>query len=590
MYLVKSRNLMIVLLILLFLLVPVTIAGDGDYKIPSVVKDVTVNDDGSVHISEKIVYDIEGSVNGVYRNIPLTGRQSVRNISVKTPGYYNTLEVDRNDNSTILRVWLYEDKDKTRKTENARVEVTYDYTIRKGVKVYNDIAEMQYMTWGSEWNSKVDSMESNIHVPGTKNDIEYWNNPGDNVVSSQWTSDDTLTVKLENIDAHTSFEQRILMPKNYIKNTTFAQVIHVDAKQRIEDDQRKYEEEHNKQNIIVTLAWTILGLLLLVPFGIYWFFGREPKIEYNAEYEYDLPSDATPLQVNILINGNVGVITDDAMYATILDLINRKYFKIVVNDRDNTIIRQTGKDMGHLREYELSLIDFLSSFAQDGDISIGYVGRRSHYHQFQRFSAKWYKQAREETSDTWIKQYFDDRGSNLLLYCGIMYWILFILTIIGMEFMLIPAYLTTLALVSMIVFMIGAVLLFIVPNTVPGRWTSEGKEFYDKWKNFEKYIKDYSLIKERPPSSVQVWGKYLVYASALGCADRVTKNMKQYFKSVNIAEDTFTDSNAVSFAYYNGFAHVESSFNTLSESESDSSGSIGSSGSGGFGGGGGGTF
>lgn len=65
---------MIVLLILLFLLVPVTIAGNGDYKIPSVVKDVTVNDDGSVHISEKIVYDIEGSVNGVYRNIPLTGR------------------------------------------------------------------------------------------------------------------------------------------------------------------------------------------------------------------------------------------------------------------------------------------------------------------------------------------------------------------------------------------------------------------------------------------------------------------------------------------------------------------------------------
>jgi len=161
---------------------------------------------------------------------------------------------------------------------------------------------------------------------------------------------------------------------------------------------------------------------------------------------------------------------------------------------------------------------------------------------------------------------------------------------IVMVFMLIPAYLTTLALVSMFVFMFGAVLLFVVPNTVPGRWTPEGKEFHDKWKNFEKYIKDYSLINERPPSSIQVWGKYLIYASALGCADQVTKNMKEYFKSIDIVEDSLNDSSAVSFAYYNGFSHVESSFNTISQSESDSSGSIGSSGSGGFGGGGGGTF
>jgi len=585
----KLKKFSMILLVML-IFVSATYAADGDYKIPEVVKDITVNEDGSVHITEKIVYDIEGSVNGVYRDIPLSGKQSVRNISVKTPGYYNTLEVQRSTNSTLLRVWLYEDMAKTRKTENAKVEVTYDYIIRKGVKVYNDIAEMQYMTWGGKWDSKVEHMESNIHIPGNKNDIEYWNNPEDKVVSSQWTSEDTLTTKLENIDAHTTFEQRLLMPKKYIKNTTFAQVIHIDAKQRIEEDQRKYKEEHDQQNSINIIAWTILGVLLLIPFGIYGFFGREPKIEYNAEYEYDLPTDATPLQVNYLINGNVGVITNDAMYATILDLINRKYFKIVANDAENTIIRQTNKDTGDLKEYELSLIDFLSSFAQDGDISIGYVGKRSHHQQFQNFSTKWYKQAREETSSTWRKQYFDDKGSNLLLYCGIMFWVLFIITAIGITFKLIPTYLAIVALVSMFVFMFGAVLLFVVPNTVPGRWTPEGKEFHDKWKNFEKYIKDYSLINERPPSSIQVWGKYLIYASALGCADQVTKNMKEYFKSIDIVEDSLNDSSAVSFAYYNGFSHVESSFNTISQSESDSSGSIGSSGSGGFGGGGGGTF
>ena len=64
-----------------------------------------------------------------------------------------------------------------------------------------------------------------------------------------------------------------------------------------------------------------------------------------------------------------------------------------------------------------------------------------------------------------------------------------------------------------------------------GKWTAEGREFYDKWTNFKKYLKDNSLIMEKPPEAVQVWGKFLVYATALGCAEEVTKNMKEYFKA-----------------------------------------------------------
>jgi uncharacterized membrane protein len=73
--------------------------------------------------------------------------------------------------------------------------------------------------------------------------------------------------------------------------------------------------------------------------------------------------------------------------------------------------------------------------------------------------------------------------------------------------------------------------MFFIPNTFAGRWTPEGKEFHDKWKSFENYINDYSLIKERPPASIQVWGKYLIYAAALGCADEVSKNICQQFHS-----------------------------------------------------------
>ena len=118
------------------------------------------------------------------------------------------------------------------------------------------------------------------------------------------------------------------------------------------------------------------------------------------------------------------------------------------------------------------------------------------------------------------------------------------------------------------------------------------KKYHDRWKNFEKYLKDFSLINEQPPKSVAVWGKYLVYAAALGCADEATKNMKQYFSAREMS-DVLETSDVTEFAYHGGLHHMETSFVSLSSSDSDSSGgsdSIGSSGGGGFGGGGGGTF
>jgi uncharacterized membrane protein len=44
--------------------------------------------------------------------------------------------------------------------------------------------------------------------------------------------------------------------------------------------------------------------------------------------------------------------------------------------------------------------------------------------------------------------------------------------------------------------------------------------------SFKRYINDFSLIKEYPPDSVQLWNKYLVYATALGSAEGVIKAME----------------------------------------------------------------
>ncbi|RAP50307.1 MAG: hypothetical protein BZ136_01630, partial [Methanosphaera sp. rholeuAM74] len=172
----KSRNIM-ALLIIMLLIVPVSYAADNNFKIPEAVKHVEIEDDGSCVITEEITYDINGSINGTYRDIPITGNQSVTNISVETPGYYNSVEILGDSNKTCIKVWLYNDKDKTEKVSNKKVKVIYKYTFNKALKVYNDVAELQYMSWGNEWDSEVDSLKTFIRIPGSSSECEYWNNP-----------------------------------------------------------------------------------------------------------------------------------------------------------------------------------------------------------------------------------------------------------------------------------------------------------------------------------------------------------------------------------------------------------------------------
>ncbi len=585
----NMKKLFIISLILMFLLVPVSFADDGDYTIPSAIKDITVLDDGSTVISEEIVYDIEGRINGVYRDIPLEANQTITDISVDTPGFYNTVEVIEDNHRTRIKVWLYADEDKTQKTYDAKVAVTYKYTFNKGVKIYNDIAELQYMTWGKEWDSGVQYLESNIHIPGSNENTEYWNNPDDYVVYSEWTSSNTLTTISEKLGSHTSYEQRILMPTSYFKSTENAQVINMDAKAQIEQDQKKYQDDRNFRNMLISALTWVLGLFMILPLGIYGLFGREPKIDYDAEYEYDLPTDATPIQVNSIVIGDVDSIDDNGMYATILDLINRKYIKVISSNEDDTIIRQTQEDTSNLKSYEKSLLSYLSKFAINGDISLKSIGDTEDPSNYKTFKSSWENQAKKEVPDSMIKRFFNSKGSTIFnIFAALLFIVSIIMFFVSVWIDMPMSRFIVLFALAMILF-IESIVMFCIPNTFAGRWTPEGKEFHDKWKSFENYLEDFSLIKERPPASIEVWGRYLVYAAALGCADEVSKNMKDYFDLNGFSEEYFNNSSAVYFAYYGGFSHLDTSFSSLTAASSDSGG-IGSVGGGGFGGGGGGTF
>lgn len=584
-------------LLLIFILMPLSFAQTGTYSLPSADEHITVQNDGTTVITDKITYSISGTVNGVTRTIPLSGQQTVTDITVETPGYYNTLEVENKDNQLTLKVWLYKDEAKTQKVSDEDVTVIFHYNILKGVKIYNDIAELQYMSWGNAWDEGIGTLTTHITIPETNKDTEYWNNPETYVESCTWTKDNELTTVYHNIPAHTTAEQRILMPKTYFTESANADVIDKDAKTQIEKDQDEYASQQSFKDILSSLPAVLSAILMVLPVGMYLKWGRDPKTDYNLDYESQIPTDDSPVFINAMIPGIIEEVNEDAFTATLLDLIDRKYYKMITSNEEDTILRRYDKDTSNLKLHEIDIIDFLKRFENERQqISLKNIQEDSS--TVQQFVNAWKIDALRDVPKTRVNRYYDKSKENLMSGYNILAIFLAVAFIIGLlTFASGP--LVTIGIILSVILIIEQIIIFFFVDTPLGRWTKEGKEFHDRWKNFEKYIKDFSLIKERPPESIKVWGRFLVYATALGCADEVSKNMKKYIKFMDIPETAVYASDVVSLGYLWGFHHIHNTFipvglgsNRFENSGFDtgSFGDIGGPGSGGFGGGGGGVF
>lgn len=103
----------------------------------------------------------------------------------------------------------------------------------------------------------------------------------------------------------------------------------------------------------------------------------------------------------------------------------------------------------------------------------------------------------------------------------------------------------------------------------------------------KKFLKEFTLIKEREPIEVNLWNEYLMYAQIFGIADEVAKQFKKLYPEV------IADMDRVGYSYNDIiFIHAMSNHGMKSASDARTRAQSYSSGGGGFssGGGGGGSF
>ena len=595
---VKKTFCIILLFFILFSTIAIVSADDNkSYRIDQGYIELTVGNNGLLHVDEIYHYTFQGTFNGVYRDIPLKEGETIDNITVHTEGAYSETKVTDENGVKHLKIYLYADEAHTQKISDTSVNVYISYDMKNTVTLFNDVAGLQYKLWGENWDVGVNGLSAVVHLPGNKN-IEYFLNPQEYNSSSDLTNN-TISVTSTSIPSGEFYELLVLMPLSDFDNATYAR--HVNGMGR-EQIIHNLDESVNGRNFWNT-SFIVLGLLSLIsPIAsiiIYLRFGREPKVDYDGIYEREPPTDDPPAMVNALIDNSrdIGTPNMNGFEATILNLIDKKVFELEARRDPNTDLTDLYLKLNRERTSSLSIhentvFDIMEMFSDSNDIvNLSNLNNDLSYESnakmFMEEYNEWQQDVKHEYLDSDnLELYFNNKGSKfmkILGICGILLGI--IIFVLGLFTNLRNG---IFAIGGGIALAIFSLIVIFLPNDIFGQWTKKGRVFYLKWSNFKKFLKDNSLINEHPPESIVVWKKYLIYGAALGVADNVYKSMKLQEKNISVYDDDVFLYHHYGGYYmmHNAFMTGQSSANPSTDSDFGDFGGLG----GGSGGGGGGAF
>jgi len=339
--------------------------------------------------------------------------------------------------------------------------------------------------------------------------------------------------------------------------------------------------------------------LAIIAYAIYlWYkYGKEPEISYSNDYEREVPFDYSPAIVGSLFNMSNHRPGMNHFTASILNLAQKKYLKIekvktkkkilfVINKEIDDYQITLIKTPSDLPDYDLEVYSILKSAAKGNKLTFSQFKRK-----IQKSPAKY-----RGKFDTWQKktkdsiksfEFFGEEVAGKKF--GYILAATVILMIIGV-FSIFILFLFGFFVFSISVFIVS-LLVYLFTHAAFKVRTKKGALHLARWKALRKYMEDFSNFKEKPIADIKLWEQYLVYATALGIADKVLKAMKGMKFSKKQLEDSYL---FTSMGMYSSmkFTNSISSLSTIASNsmQIDSAGgySGGFSGGGGFGGGGGG--
>jgi uncharacterized membrane protein len=552
-----------------------------DYRLTGSDISIGISEQGITDVKESISYQFKGCFREVFRgiNIPKTAFNAPY-ISKITASCQPKCEVfDRG----------YEIAGNFGSICDQSAKFFVDFTVKNGITLGSDIAEFHYKVWGDKWEKPLNALTSEITLPfgaTADNTLVYFNPIG--IVKEQHFEGNVLSFKTEKFEGY--LEVRLLMPKEiFAQGQNFA-VYPGLTKNMLVKEQSDYAFRYNLITYSMILLYAaIIISFAAVPYFLFKKYGKEPRISYRAIFEREPVRGIKPYMINALCNAKTGHIDNNAIIATLLDLVRRKHIdmeetkkKTFFGMKQDVVLTFRNNPKDELNDVERRIYGYLSGYSTNGKLAwsdfLGDLKPTSEALKYQKMSGELEKTVYDEFQE---RVYFGQKGNILFkIICGLM----ILLAIALWELSTWSSNYPIFSFLPMILPLMIAlpIIGLLLPRRVFGRFTPEGLEIYQKSANYKKFMTDMTLLKKYPPASIIIWEEHLVYATAFGVAANVIKQMKLVVKDAEISSSRLYP------AYNIQTIHSLGSVSTVASSHSSSGGGFGGGAGGGFGGGGGG--
>ena len=472
-------------------------------------------------------------------------------------------------------------------------EIFYiEYTVTDVVVVHEDIAELAWNTLGDGYRENIGDYEVKVVLPNSDSDYRVWLHGPLNGSIDRTNNKEALGT-FNFLGAHNPVSIRLIFNKDLVPNAT--KVSGLTAKDKIIDYQTKLSDEANRERekiqrqnmilIIVSSIWGVIAISLAV--SVYLRERKMKKTTFNMEYFRDFPASYGPEVLEYLLDKNV---TEKSLSATILNLIYKKVLKVeVINKKrkdDYKLVLQEYDESSLTETERIALNLIINEIGNSKEVVLSNIKKHcSSLSNANRVMDLYNDFIRKSKSLSKNEKFFANTPSQVVVTV--------IFSLLGAILAFISFSLDLSWLGIIIIILMIALIIFVITRKF---YTKKGAEHYAKWMAHKKFLEDFSRFNEKELPEVTLWDKYLVYATILDCADKLSKEMELKMPNMDTTNTTYVGYNPYMTHYIitsNIYSSINSGIHTAVASSRSSIAASQSSSGGGFGGGsigGGGSF
>lgn len=432
----------------------------------------------------------------------------------------------------------------------------YDYTIRGVALKYADTAEFFWIVATTD-GMRTTNVDVDIVLPTTSidpNDVDVYlrgstlarvtskglnaqNQVVINVKASQLYPGEFITTRINfPASALTITDNQF---GNDVTNYDLGGTTHLENVARYEADLAQFRLNYQLADILGVIF--LILIIIFVVFQtrrIYVKYDKEHPTNFYGEYYRELPAEYGPAIMGYLYRFKTT--EKDDVSATLMDLVRRDYIRIDAGTEsltekkvNYTLVLNEQKDQKELKGYEQKLIQWFFGVVAGGQPRLSlnqlesFTKKESQAIRYMNENQSFNRQVAIEGQKM---NFFDDvkvavqKSSGFLGLLGLFAAVFFVL-----RFALVLGTYTGVigGILAGITYGLGAYIRTIERRSV------QGNEDFVRWAAFEKFLKEFTNIKDYPMPGITLWEHYMVYAISFGIADLVEQQLRFKYQQLN---------------------------------------------------------